>query len=244
VQIAIGSWYPLFSEFQSLHNTVNHRKLPPRTKQPGEQIRKLVKERRQSAMLSYALAVVVLMVTALLFSISSTFFVGILLTLGPLLGSYYLYRNGQHLMKRADDAQRGATAETEVARLLRPLEHRGWQLEYNLRIKRWGDADVVLHSPQNNWYVVDVKSHTGTKVYESGRLRKRYGRNTFDFNEGDLIHKVKGQATEVKYLKRALWVTAMLCFTKGNVDIPGNKVGGVYVVNATDLVNTLLHLDK
>ncbi|MHC5827785.1 MAG: hypothetical protein ACYT04_70850, partial [Nostoc sp.] len=50
----------LFSEFQSLHNTINYRNLLPRTKQAGEQIRKLVKERRQSAMLSYVFAVVVL----------------------------------------------------------------------------------------------------------------------------------------------------------------------------------------
>ncbi|NDJ25513.1 hypothetical protein GS682_28510 [Nostoc sp. B(2019)] len=172
------------------------------TKQPGEQIRKLAKERHQSARLRYAFAAVVLMGTVLLF------------------------------------------AETEVAKLLRSLEYRGWQLEYNLRIRRWGDADVVLHSPQGNWYVVDVKSHSGTKVYESGRLRKRYGRNTFDFNEGDLIGKVKGQATEVKHLKSARWVTALLCFTKGNVDIPRNEVSGIYIVNPTNLVNTLLHLDR
>ncbi|MEH2160705.1 MAG: nuclease-related domain-containing protein [Nostoc sp.] len=218
--------------------------MPPRTKQPGEQIRKLVNERRQSAMLSYAFAVLVLMGTVLLFSIFRTSFVGMLLSLGALVGSSYLYRNGQHLMRRAGDAQRGATAETEVAKLLRLLEHQGWKLEYNLRIRRWGDADVVLHSPQSKWYVVDVKSHSGTKVYESGRLRKRYGRNTFDFNEGDLIAKVKGQATEVKHLKSARWVTALLCFTKGNVNISSNQVDGVYVVNADDLVNTLLHLDK
>ncbi|MBN3893426.1 MAG: hypothetical protein HWQ43_31395 [Nostoc sp. JL31] len=45
MQIAISLWYPLFSEFQSLRNSINYRKLPPRTKQPGEEIRKLVKER-------------------------------------------------------------------------------------------------------------------------------------------------------------------------------------------------------
>ncbi|MEH1923913.1 hypothetical protein [Nostoc sp.] len=72
--------------------------MPPRTKQPGEQIRKLLKERRQYAMLSYVLAVVVLMGTGLLFSIFTTSFVGMLLSLGGLVGSYYLYRNGQHLM--------------------------------------------------------------------------------------------------------------------------------------------------
>ncbi|WP_341525883.1 nuclease-related domain-containing protein [Nostoc sp. UHCC 0302] len=218
--------------------------MSPRTKGPGEQIRKLGKQRYQSGRLSYAFAVVVLVGTIVLFSVFGTSFVGMLLLLGGLVGSFYLFCNGQYLIKRAGDAQRGAIAETEVAKLLRPLEHRRWQIEYNLRIKRWGDADIILYSPQGKWYVVDVKSHNGTKVYESGRLRKRYGRNTFDFNEGDLIAKVKGQAIEVKHLKSARWVTALLCFTKGNVDIPSNQVDGVYVVNATDLVNILSHLDK
>lgn len=217
--------------------------MPPRKKHPGEQIRKLFKERRQSAMLNYAFAIVVLTGTVLLFRILSTSFVGILLLLGGLVGSCYSFCKGQYLMKRAGDAQRGAKAETEVATLVRSLQHQGWQIEYNLRIQRWGDADVVLHSPQGNWYVVDVKSHGGTKVYKNNRLRKRYGKSTFDFNEGDLISKVKGQAIQVKHLKNARWVTALLCFTKGNVDIP-NNVAGVYVVIASDLVNTLLNLDK
>ncbi|RCJ25385.1 hypothetical protein A6S26_16515 [Nostoc sp. ATCC 43529] len=236
-QIAIASWYPLFS-FQCLHH------LPPRTKQPGEQIRKLVKERRQSGRLSYAFAAIVFIGTVLLFSIFSTSLVGMLVLLVGLVASCYLCLNGKHLMKRADDAQRGAKAETEVAILLRPLQNQGWEIEYNLQVKRWGDADVVLHSPQGKWYIVDVKSHGGTKVYENGRLRKRYGRDTFDFNEGDLISKVKGQATEVKHLKNVRWVTALLCFTKGDVDIPSNQVGGVYVVTASNLINTLLHLDR
>ncbi|BAY46071.1 hypothetical protein SAMD00079811_36780 [Scytonema sp. HK-05] len=167
-------------------------------KQPGEYIRKLGEERRQSAILLYALAVGVLIGTVLLFSILRTSSLKVLLSLGGLVGSYYLYCNGQHLVKRAGDAQRGAIAETEVAALLRSLERQGWQVEYNIPIKRWGDADVVSHSPKGNWYVVDVKSHGGTKVYESDRLRKRYGRNTYDFKEGDLIEKVKGQAKEVR----------------------------------------------
>lgn len=139
-------------------------------KQPGEYIRRLGEERRQSAILRYALAVGVLIGTVLLFSILGTSSLGVLLLLGGLVGSYYLYRNGQHLMKRAGDAQRGTKAETEVAALLRLLQRQKWQVEYNLRIRRWGDADVVLHSPKGNWYVVDVKSHGGTKVYESDRL--------------------------------------------------------------------------
>ena len=213
-------------------------------KQPGEYIRKLGEERRQSAILLYALAVGVLIGTVLLFSILRTSSLRVLLWLGGLVGSYYLYCNGQHLVKRAGDAQRGAIAETEVAALLRSLECQGWQVEYNIPIKRWGDADVVSHSPKGNWYVVDVKSHAGTKVYESDRLRKRYGRNTYDFKEGDLIEKVKGQAKEVRRLKGARWVTALLCFTRGDVDILSNKAGDVYVVTAGNLVSTLLQLDR
>ena len=194
-------------------------------------------------MLRYALAVGVFIGTMLLFSIFITSFLGVLLLLGGLVGSYNLYCNGQHLMKRAGDAQRGARAETEVAALLRLLERQGWQVEYNLSISRW-DVDVVLHSLKGNWYVVDVKSHGGTKVYESGRLQKRYDRNTYDFKDGDLIGKVKGQAKEVKRLKPARWVTPVLCFTRGDVNIPSNEAGGVYVVTTTDLVSTLLQLDR
>ena len=66
----------------------------------------------------------------------------------------------------------------------------------------------------------------------------------YDFREGDLIYKVKGQAREVKLLKGARWVVAMLCFTKGRVDISDNEVNGVYVVSANNLVDTLLRLDE
>lgn len=169
---------------------------------------------------------------------------GILLAFGGLVASYYLYRNGQYLMKRASDAQRGARAETEVAALLDALKYQRWEIEYNLPIRKWGDADIVLHSPEDNWYVIDVKSHSGTKVYEGGHLRKRYGRNTYDFREGDLLRKVKGQAKEVRNLRRVRWVTPILCFTKGDIDIPCNVVSGVYVVEAKDLVSNLLLLDK
>lgn len=217
----------------------------PQTKRlAGNNIRQLGRKRYQLGMLRYVLAVGVFIGTIVLFIIIGTSYLGVLLAVGGLAGAYYLYSSGQYLMKRASDAQRGAEAESEVAALLHPLECKGWQVEYNLRIKKWGDADVVLRSPKGNWYVVDVKSHGGTKVYESGRLQKRYGRNTYDFAEGDLIYKVKGQAKEVKSLKSARWVTALLCFTKGDVEIPDNKVSSVYVVAATYLVSTLLQLEK
>ncbi len=195
-------------------------------------------------MMRYFLAAGVLIVTIWLFSIFATSSPGILLLLAGISGSYYLYHSGKHFQKRAGDAQRGAEAETKVADLLKILEGKRWQIEYNLKIQKWGDADVVLHSPKGNWYVVDVKSHGGTKISENGSLRRRYGKNIYDFKEGDLIHKVKGQAKQVKRLKGATWVTAMLCFTRGGVDISDNEINGTYVVSAGKLVDTLLRLDK
>lgn len=73
-------------------------------------------------MLRYALAVGAFVGTVLLFGILGTSFLGVLLSVAGLAGSYYLYRSGRHLMKRAGDAQRGAKAESEVAALLRWLD--------------------------------------------------------------------------------------------------------------------------
>ncbi|MGF1673356.1 MAG: NERD domain-containing protein [Rivularia sp. (in: cyanobacteria)] len=215
-----------------------------KTKQPGEYILKLARKRNLSAIIRYFLAVGILIIAGFLFSIFANSSLGILFLLAGISGSYYLYRSGKYFQKRAGDAQRGAEAETKVANLLHILESQKWQIEYNLRIKKWGDADVVLHSPKGNWYVIDVKSHGGTKIYESGRLRKRYGKNIYDFKEGDLIDKVKGQARQVKRLKNASWVTAMLCFTRGGVDISESEVNGVYVVSSGKLVDTLLQLEE
>ena len=195
-------------------------------------------------MICFSLFAGVLIATVWLFIIFGTSAVGILLSLAGVVSSYYLYCRGRYFQKRALDAQRGAKAETDVADLLHILSRRKWQIEYNLKIKRWGDADVVLHSPKGKWYVVDVKSHGGTKISENGRLRRRYGKKIVDFREGNLIKKVKGQAREVRLLKGASWVTAMLCFTRGSVDISEAEMSGVYVVYVSDLVDTLLRLDK
>ncbi len=195
-------------------------------------------------MIRYFLAGGVSIATVWLFIIFSTSSAAILILLAGIGGSYYLCRSGRYFQKRALDAQRGAKAETDVADLLDVLELKKWHIEYNLRIQKWGDADIVLHSPKGKWYVVDVKSHGGTKIAENGRLRRRYGKNIYDFREGDLIHKVKGQAKEVRLLKSASWVTAILCFTRGGVNIAGDEINDVYVVSDGKLVDILLQLDK
>ena len=195
-------------------------------------------------MIRYFLAAGVSIATVWLFIIFASSSAAIFILLTGISGSYYLYRSGKYFDKRALDARRGAKAETDVADLLDVSELQKWQIEYNLRIRRWGDADIVLHSPKDKWYLIDVKSHGGTKISEDGRLRRRYGKNIYDFREGDLIHKVKGQAKEVRKLKGVEWVTAILCFTRGGVNILDSELNGIYVVDARDLVNILLRLDK
>lgn len=215
-----------------------------KTKKPGEYIRNLARKREKSAKMLYFQAKAVIIATLLLFLAFGISKIGILLLLAGLIGSYCLFRSGKHFEKRADDAKRGAQAETEVADILNISLSQRWQIEYNLKIKKWGDVDVVLHSPKDKWYAIDVKSHGGTKVYQNGKLRKRYGKNIYDFKEGDLIAKVKGQAKQVRRLKGAEWVIPMLCFTKSSIDISDDEISGVYVVTAADLVDTLLRLDK
>lgn len=231
-------------KFHKYVNLTPTKKLSLKTKPPGENIFKLARKRRLCTIRHYTFAAIILMSALILFFIIGTFPINMLFLLGGVVSSYYLYRNGQYLMKQAGNAKRGALAESQVAALLTLLIGQGWQIEYNLRIQKWGDADVVLRSPKDNWYVIDVKSHAGTKIYQYGRLQKRYGKNIYDFKEGDLISKVKGQAKEVKSLKSASWVTPILCFTQGNVEITNNEARGVYVVTVINLISILLQLDR
>lgn len=146
--------------------------MPSTKRSAGDNINRLGQERHQSALLRYALAVAFLVGTVLLFVTNSTSYLGWLLSLAGFASSYYLYRSGRHLTKRAGDAQRGAKAEKDVAALLRPLQRQGWYIEYNLKIRRWGDADLVLHSLKAIGMSLmsnptEVLKFTKTVVYES-----------------------------------------------------------------------------
>lgn len=137
----------------------------------------------------------------------------------------------------------GAKAEQEVAVILQVLTSKNWQIEYNLRLKRWGDADIVLYSPKKNWYVIDVKSHKGRIVREKNQLKRYKGRYVYEFSEGDLLSKVRGQAVEVARLKQAKWVTPILCFTRAEVQMPKNNINWVYIVDKKDLIRVLEKLE-
>jgi hypothetical protein len=172
---------------------------------------------------------------------------GVIICFGWGIASYGFWQKGEYWMRRSEQALVGAKAEQEVAVILNALSSKSsnyWKIEYNFPLKRWGDADVVLCSPEKNWYVVDVKSHKGKMINQDHRLKRVKGRRIYDFSEGDLLSKVRGQAADVARLKQVRWVTPILCFTQAQVKIPRNQIDGVYIVEKTDLIQILEDLEK
>ncbi|MEB3279894.1 MAG: nuclease-related domain-containing protein [Lyngbya sp.] len=209
----------------------------------GEFVRKMSLQRRQKAMAFYGVGLGLLVGVALIFLVFQASSIGFLLGLIGGVAAYYFWKKGKYWMRRSEQALMGAKAEQEVAVILQLLSSKNWQIEYNLPLKRWGDADVVLCSPRGNWYVIDVKSHKGRIIRENHHLKRGKGRNIYDFSEGDLLEKVRGQATDVARLKQAKWVIPILCFTQAKVQVSKNNINGVYVVEKTDLIRILEKLE-
>ncbi|MCG5059985.1 MAG: NERD domain-containing protein [Limnoraphis sp. WC205] len=208
-------------------------------KQAGEFVHQMSVQRRHKAMGFYLIALGFVVGVLLIIVLFKPFGLGFLLGLVGGVSAYYFWKKGQYWMRRSDQALVGAKAEQEVEVILQLLTGKNWKIEYNLRLKRGGDADVVLCSPQENWYVIDVKSHKGIIIREKNHLKRVKGRQVYDFNEGDLLTKVRGQAAEVAKLKQAQWVTPMLCFTQAKVKISKNYINGIYIVEKTDLIGIL-----
>ncbi|MEC4882769.1 MAG: nuclease-related domain-containing protein [Scytonema sp. PMC 1070.18] len=185
-------------------------------------------------------AVVVLVVLLPLLQFSH---LGLFLYLGLGVGGYLLYLQGEQLRKKAARAYQGAAAEAEVGRLLKVLQAKGWQVEANVPVKGLGDLDFAIRSPSGHYFVVDTKSHKGTKIYLNGQLTRRYGRNLNPFKEGNLLEKVKRQARSLS-VRVCKPVVAVLCFTQGEVDIPNGVADDVLVVFKDDLLSTLVDWDR
>ncbi|MGB3191545.1 MAG: nuclease-related domain-containing protein [Limnoraphis sp.] len=212
-------------------------------KKPGEFVRQMSLDRRQKAMGFYGIGLFFLVGVGLIFLVFKISDVGLFLGVAGGVAAYYYWKKGEYWMRRSEQALQGAKAEQEVAVILRILTAKNWQVEYNLPLKRWGDADVVLCSPRGNWYVIDVKSHRGRIVRENNQLKRAKGDNIYDFYEGDLLSKVRGQASEVARLKQVKWVIPMLCFTQAKVVFSKNNINGVYVVEKIDLIRILEKLE-
>ena len=140
----------------------------------------------------------------------------------------------------------GAEGEENVAQILKTLENQGWVVEYNIPLAKWGDADAFVRSPKGNHFVVDAKSNKGGVFFDGSVLKRRYGKQVYEFNNGkDLLKAVKGQAVTLRDMKQVKFVVPILCFTRANLEEIEQdlEVKGVYVVNSAKLVSLLLRLN-
>lgn len=153
-----------------------------------------------------------------------------------------LVANGAFLWKRANHAAQGAKGEEEIAQVMLQLEKSGWQVEYGTRLEGGlGDADVICVSPQNNAYVIDVKSHRGEVIADGKQLLRRMGRLTYLF-EKNFLSQAMRQAFQVRNQKNLSFVTPVVAFSNAKVSLSSNKLKGVYVVEKSRLVLLLSSL--
>jgi Nuclease-related domain len=150
-----------------------------------------------------------------------------------------LVAKGLFLWKRANHADQGAKGEEDTAQEMLQLEQGGWQVEYGLRLGGGlGDADIVCISPQNNAYVIDVKSHRGNVTTDGKQLYRRMGKTTYPFEKNFLDQAMK-QAFQVKKQKNLSFVTPIVAFSDAKVSVPSGKSKNVYVVEKSKLVSLL-----
>ncbi|HLO86453.1 MAG TPA: nuclease-related domain-containing protein [Nostocaceae cyanobacterium] len=215
--------------------------------QAGDSVRKMAVERQNAATEQFikagGLAVAPLVISSFLPFPPG---VEILICLGFWVRAYGFYQEGQKLLTRANQATQGAIGEEKVAEILKTLEKKGWKIEYNIRLKNWGDADVFLSSPQGNYFVIDTKSHKGGVFFDGLVLKRRFGKKVHEFSDKkDLLNAVLGQAAALKEMKGLKFVQPIICFTQANLEEinQNQKIRGVYVVSAKNLVQFLQKSD-
>jgi Nuclease-related domain len=159
-----------------------------------------------------------------------------------LLLAVSLVVNGIFFWKLADRADRGAKGEEDTAQEMIQLEGEGWQIEYGVRLgNRLGDADIVCTSPQNKYYVIDVKSHKGEVITDGKKLYKRMGKSTYPF-EKDFLQVAMKQALQIREQKDFSFVTPIVAFSNAKVLVPSGKLQKVYIVEKSRLVSLLRSL--
>lgn len=213
----------------------------------GGNIRQLAQKRKKQAIQKFSIAGILFVIPIILYSILGLTGISVFIHVVCWVISVFQAKKGQKEFQRAGRADRGAAAEESTALILSELEQEGWNVEYNIPIRHWGDADAFLCSPKNNCFVVDTKSNKGIVFFDGTRLMLRYGQKIYPFpKDKDILKAARGQAVTLKEMKRVRFVTPILCFTQANLDIKtiNNKVENVYVLDHGLLVRMLRKLDK
>jgi hypothetical protein len=159
-----------------------------------------------------------------------------------LVGAFYFAEQSKKFWQAARRADRGADIEEQVILLLQELEEDGWEIIYNIPLRVWGDANVFLRSPSNNYFVIDLKNNNGIVFFDGIMLKLRYGTEVFPFsNNRDILKVVKGQASELRELQGVRCVTPIVCFTKAVLEIDADNylVQDVHVISIDSLLDLL-----
>ncbi|MBV5261140.1 NERD domain-containing protein [Synechococcus moorigangaii CMS01] len=214
-------------------------------KSAGQNVRRLAFQRRLQSWRAFFAAVGLPILVVFMFpvlAIGLGFIAAIVIVAIAAFGALGFIFRGFDLWQAANRAVQGAKAEEKVAELLQVLEPKGWAFEYGLRLEQGlGDADVICTSPRQKTYVIDVKSHKGTVIFQDHRLHRRMGRTIYPFKK-DFLQIVMKQALQVRDKKQLDFVTPILVFTRAQLAVSHKKIRGVYVVGQADLVAKLQEL--
>ena len=164
------------------------------------------------------------------------------ITLCTLVGAI---ASGKKEAQSAKNAHQGATAEEDIFTLVESeLVPLGWQFRYNEKLAANWDIDIVALSPTGKTYIIDVKSHKGTKLVTGDGVYRRYGNKIYPMKK-DPLKGVLAQAVNLKQRDNLRWVTPLLCFTEGWIKYESveRSPRGVEVVSARQLVASLLRLE-
>jgi Nuclease-related domain len=213
----------------------------------GSRVRQLARDRKNEALLRFfGVFILVLAPLFILWLIPKALGLGLLILIACWVGAGVLWQQGQKLLIRAKQANQGAQGEEQIAKLLGTLENQGWEISYNLRLKRWGDADAFLRSPKSNYFVVDVKSHKAGVFFDGTVLKRRYGKQVREFDRNkDFLKDMLGQASTLEEMKGVKLVQPIICFTQARLEkINWQKpINSVYVVQANNLLSLLDFLE-
>ena len=145
----------------------------------------------------------------------------------------------------ASNAHQGATAEEDIFSLLESeLVPLGWRFRYNEKLAARWDIDIVALSPAGKTYIIDVKSHKGTKLVTKEGVFRLYQGQISEF-EKDVLKGVLSQAVTLRNRDNLRWVTPLLCFTEGWIEYETNErtCRRVMVVSKRQIVPSLRGLE-
>lgn len=209
----------------------------------GRYVRTLALQRRGQAFLWFTVSVLCAVLplgVSLAWPTAAVVFVVSIYLLGW-AGAIAALQRGHFFWRRANHADQGAQAEEQIASLLLPLEQEGWQIDYGVRDRTVGDIDVVLCSPRQHNYTIDVKSHRGQVILHQGQLCRQYGPNRYPF-EKNFLAQAQRQAAAMKQRHHLNHVTPMIVFANAQVKLHRNPIHGVYVLERYDLLSQLRSL--